>query len=353
LVRAALAKAGVRAALLVLPVLALGACTDSSGPHPSGPAVTIVPLTDSAFEGDVVSLTARVLDDAGADIPGASVTWTASDTTLAKVAGPASFALLRPGTVRITARSGAISGTYDLVIGRLVVKSVEVTPGTLSLGRGDRLQLGATVRAQGGRTIANRPVSFTSDDSLVATVGGPQSQIGAPGFLFARGAGSTTIRATIDGVTGTAHVGVVIADTNFALTHFNGAAIPALVAADSVDFFGVREFAEVYADTGTLVLSGLLQPRYALSVRFSQYHVFRVGDTVQRELRFRFNGEVDHGVVTTGANGSLTMLSEFMARISSIVPRCSPTATSCTSRSRGTISFWISGTGDCRREFWF
>jgi hypothetical protein len=37
-----------------------------------------------------------------------------------------------------------------------------------------------------------------------------------------------------------------------------------------------------------------------------------VGDTVQRELRLQFLGEVDRGVVTTGANGGLSMLSEFI-----------------------------------------
>jgi len=40
--------------------------------------------------------------------------------------------------------------------------------------------------------------------------------------------------------------------------------------------------------------------------------VIRTGDTVQRELRFRFPGEIDHGIVTVGANGGLSMLSEFI-----------------------------------------
>jgi hypothetical protein len=113
-------------------------------------------------------------------------------------------------------------------------------------------------------------------------------------------------------VTGTVHVGVVVADTNFVLTHFNGIALPALVAADTVMFNGVKEFDEVYADTGTFILSGLAQERYNLGVHFSQYHVIRTGDTVQRELRLQFLGEFDRGVVTVGANGSLSMLSEFI-----------------------------------------
>src|SRR5262249_25167014 len=102
------------------------------------------------------------------------------------------------------------------------------------------------------------------------------------------------------------------ADTTFTLTHFNGAPLPALIAADTVTINGVKEFDEVYADSGTFVLSGLAQERYNIGVRFSQYRVIRTGDTVQRELRFRFPGEIDHGIVTVGANGGLSMLSEFI-----------------------------------------
>jgi hypothetical protein len=46
-------------------------------------------------------------------------------------------------------------------------------------------------------------------------------------------------------------------------------------------------------------------------VRFSQYHVIRTDNTVRRELRFQ-SREFDRGVVTVGANGNLSMLSEFI-----------------------------------------
>jgi hypothetical protein len=196
------------AALVVFALVAVGmtACNDTAAPRPAKAALRIVPVADSVFEGDVVRLTAVVLDDSGAEVAGAPVTWTASDTTLAKDAGDGSFALLRPGTTRITARSGALTGTYDLAIGRLVVKRVDLTPGALSLGRGDRLQVSANVFGQGGRAITGRPVTFTSDDPLVAVIGTPESTVAGPGFLIAAGPGSTTIRASIDGVTGTAQV---------------------------------------------------------------------------------------------------------------------------------------------------
>jgi hypothetical protein len=302
-----------RAAVALVATLGLVACSDGVAPRQTGgPTVRITPIADSVFEGDVIRLTARVTDADGAEDPSALVTWTVSDTTLAKVAEPGSFALVRAGTVRVTARSGAAAATYDLFIGRLIVTRVELTPSDMNLGRGDRVQVEARVVGQGNRAITGRVVTFTSDDPQVAIIGSPSNTVGAPGFLIAVGPGLTTIRASVDGVAGTARVGVVIADTTFLLTHFNGAPLPVLVAADSVMFNGVKEFDEVYADSGTFVLSGLAQERYNLNVRYSQYHVIRTGDAVQRELRLRFLGEIDRGVVTVGADGSLSMLSELI-----------------------------------------
>jgi hypothetical protein len=287
------------------------ACGDAASPRLSGARVEIVPIADSVFEGDVVRLHAVVRDDSGIEVMSAPVAWTVSDTTLAKSAGDGSFALLRPGTARVMARSGGVTATYDLVIGRLAVKRVDLSPGALSLGRGDRLQVSARVYGQGDRAITGRTLKFTSDDTLVAVIGSPDNVIGGPGFLIASGPGSTTIRASADGVTGTARVNVVIADTTFALSQYNGASLPVLIAADSVLINGVPEFDEVYAESGTLVLSGLAQLRYALDVRYSQYHVTHTGNTVQRELRFQ-QREFDRGIATVGANKNLAMTSEFI-----------------------------------------
>ena len=300
-----------RAVLAFFAVVGMIACSDASAPRSAVLSVRITPVADSAFEGDVIRLTATLVNESGAEASGAPVTWTVSDTALAKSAGDGRFALLRPGTERITARIGAVTGTYDLVIGRLAVKRVELTPATMSLGRGDRLQVSARILGQGDRVITGRSVAFTSDDSLVAVIGSPGNVIGGPGFLIATGPGSTTIRATVDGVTGSAHAGVVIADTTFALSQYNGSPLPVLIAADTVMFNGVPEFDEVYAESGTMVLSGLMQLRYQLDVRYSQYHVIRTGNTISRELRFQ-QREFDRGVATAGANGNLAMTSEFI-----------------------------------------
>jgi hypothetical protein len=312
-IRSRPATAAASAACALVSVLATTACHDVVAPRPVAPSIGIVPVADSVFQGDTVRLTALVLDEVGAVDPTAAVTWAVGDTTLAQVVGEGTFALLRPGTVRIAARSGAAATTYPLVIGRLVAQRVELTPGAIEVGRTDHVSITARVLGQGDRPITGRTVTFTSDDTLVAIVPGPGS-VGATdtALLIAVGPGSTTIRAIVDGVTGTAHVGVVVVDTTFALTAFNGSPVPLLVAADSLVVDGVTEFFEEYVDGGTLVLSGLLQKRYELDVRTSIYQVFRIGDTVERELRFQGLTEHDAGLVTVGEDGRLTMVSELI-----------------------------------------
>jgi len=306
--RVYMAHAAVYAAFAVVACLTTISCSDAASPPPIESTLRILPLADSVFEGDIIRLTAEASSRAGASGPTKPIAWTAADTTLAQSLGDGTFALLRSGTVRITARNVAAIATYDLTIGRLVAKSVEVEPGNLTMGRGDRLSLSARVLGQGGRVVSGRSVAFTSDDTLVAIIGG----VGyPPEYLRAVGSGATTIHALVDGLSGTATVSVVKADTAYALTHYNGSPLPVLVAADTVMINGQKEFDEVYADSGTLVLSGVVQKRYQIDVRYTQYHVIRDGETVTRVPRFA-QREFDRGLVTVGADGRLDMESEYI-----------------------------------------
>lgn len=305
-------KVAARGACVLLAGLATLACSDAVGPRPAGPAIEIAPVLDSVFEGDTLRLAAQVFDEAGGPVPTARIAWTVGDTTLAEVIGDGILELLKPGTVRIIARSGTADATYDLAIGRLVVKRVELTPESVSMGRTDRLPVTARVLGQGDRAVVDRTVTFTSDDTLVAVVFGTGSIGSSAGLLIAVGPGSATIRASVDGVAGTAHVGVVVVDTTFVLAEYEGSRIPVLVWADTVFVDGVPNFYEIDVDSGALVLSGLLQKRYELEVPYSVYHVLHTGTTVQRELIAQVRGQFDRGLVTAGAGGSLSMVSEII-----------------------------------------
>ena len=310
----ALGKAATRSAHALLVALALVACSDSTGPRDTGPSLRIEPLEASVFEGDTVRLTARVFDQAGIEVADAPVAWEVADTTLAAFVDPDVLVLLRPGTLRITARSGSAADTYDLVIGGLIVQRVDVTPNTIGMGRTDHLVITARAVGQGGRQITDRPVTFMSDDTLVAiAVGLASSDDPSSALVIAVGAGSTTIRATADGVTGTATVGVVALDTTFSLTQYSGSPLPVLVETDTIVADADTLVYEVYADQGTLVLSGLLQRRYELDQTYGVYRVIRMADPAEREFVVRIRGEHDRGVVVSARpNGSLSMVSEII-----------------------------------------
>jgi len=292
--------------------LAAAACHDATGPL-GGRTIDIVQVQDSVFEGDSLRLAARVLDETGVEVAGAPVAWTISDTTVARLVGADVLALLRPGTVHISARSGIAEAGHDLAIGRLVVQRVELTPGTIDMGRTDRVQVAVRVLGQGDREVRGRAIMFSSDDTLVAVVGGGGSMDAPPiGFLVAVGAGSTTIRAGVDGVTGTAQVGVVLADSVYALAEYTGFPVPVLAEVDTLVADGVPRLYEVHAETGALVLSGLLQRRYELDVTYSVYQVVGTEGAAERQFIMRVRGQFDRGLVATGTDGSLSMVSEII-----------------------------------------
>lgn len=81
------------------------------------------------------------------------------------------------------------------------VASVTVTPGTASGTVGESAQFTAIAKDGRGRTLSGRTVTWTSANTAVVTVT-------ASGLATAVGGGSTTIRATVGGVVGTASVSV-------------------------------------------------------------------------------------------------------------------------------------------------
>src|SRR5213596_1638269 len=84
------------------------------------------------------------------------------------------------------------------------VASVTVAPTSASVHVGDTLRLSATPWDSSGNILAGRSIAWTSDSTAVATVT-------SSGLVRAVAAGSSTIRATSEGRTGTAAVTVTAA----------------------------------------------------------------------------------------------------------------------------------------------
>ncbi len=293
----------------VLTALAALACNDGSttAPAPSRSISLDVPAAD-VFERDVATLRAAVRNADGTEVSGAPITWSVSDTLRANVSPDGVATFFVPGTVTVTARSGSLAASRIVDVRRLSVQLVTILPTALQLGHGDIVVLGVRVQGEGGRDVYGRQVSITSDDPATATND-------ASGRVRGVAPGTTTVRAMADGVVGSARVEVRAANAVLSLARVGGTRLPMLVEGDYVSWNGVREYHEYFIEGGDLILSGGTTPRYAITVKYAQYHVTGPADARTYTLRATWK-EADFGVVEYDPRGDLRMISEYISPLS-------------------------------------
>ena len=181
--------------------------------------------------GDQVDLSARVLDDGGEEITGASVSWSSDDTTVATVDSSGVMTAVGEGTATLTATATLSSSSTQSAAFRLsassgtVVKSeqtvfasiemvvvrrasrVEVSPDSLSFDSvGQIKSLTATVYDENDAVMEPWYLVWSSDDTDVVSV--PR---GSEGSVRAIAEGTTTVSVTANAsATGTADVTVTL-----------------------------------------------------------------------------------------------------------------------------------------------
>jgi hypothetical protein len=130
-----------------------------------------------------------------------SATWTSSITGVATITSPGGLATgVSPGTTEITAASGAVSsGPVELtVMIAPTLTSIAVAPPNASLEVGATLQFSAIGTYDDGSTqILTSQVIWSSSDTTVAT-------IASGGLATGAAPGTTTIEASLSGLSGTA-----------------------------------------------------------------------------------------------------------------------------------------------------
>ncbi len=129
----------------------------------------------------------------------ASVTWASGATGVATVsdtAGTKGLATgVSPGTVTITATSGAVSGGTSLAVTDATLTSIAVAPASANIANGTNQQFTATGTYSDASTATiTSSVLWQSSDPTKAT-------INAGGQATGIATGSTTITATLNGVT--------------------------------------------------------------------------------------------------------------------------------------------------------
>ncbi|HSA55674.1 MAG TPA: Ig-like domain-containing protein [Gemmatimonadaceae bacterium] len=169
---------------------------------PGAPALSTPPP-------QTVQLQAQPRDSSGAAITGSALgartaSWASGDPSVASVGTAGLVTAVAPGTALITATvDGTVGSASVTVTGNTVVASVTVTaPADSIIGTGP-LQLTATLRDAANTVVTGPAVSWSSSDAAVATVGP------ASGLVTGVTAGTATITATAEGVTGALDVRVL------------------------------------------------------------------------------------------------------------------------------------------------
>ncbi|WP_420615792.1 leucine-rich repeat domain-containing protein [Candidatus Palauibacter sp.] len=160
---------------------------------PAGIDITPAMVALAAL-GDTVRLAARVRDQIGRLIEGATVSWSSLDEAVVTVDSSGLVTAVGRGTTGITAMSGKSSGTAAVSVMQ-VAGSVIVSPAADTLALGDTLRLAADAFDANGYEIEEPQLSWSSGDPSVATVD-------TLGLVRAVSPGEADIVATSGGATG-------------------------------------------------------------------------------------------------------------------------------------------------------
>ena len=164
--------------------------------------VTVSPSPASVVAGQTVQLTATPKDANSNPLTGRVVTWASNNTLVATVNGTGLVSGVAAGSATITATAEGKNGTSAITVTAVPVATVTVTPASATVNEGQTLQLTATPKDANGNSLTGRVVTWSSNNTTVATVNGN-------GLVTGRAAGTATITATSEGQSGTAAITVV------------------------------------------------------------------------------------------------------------------------------------------------
>jgi cytochrome c5 len=167
-------------------------------------SVVITPSNPSIMVGNEVQFTAVMKNAQGTVLSGKTVTWGSSNYLVGYQMNTTGLVYGREaGTSVISATSEGVTGTTVLTVGAKAapVAYVGVTPTPSTIAVGGTVQLSAQLRDASGNILTGRTITWSSANSAIASVS-------ASGLVTGKSAGTTTVSATADGVSGSATVNV-------------------------------------------------------------------------------------------------------------------------------------------------
>ncbi len=144
-------------------------------------------VTGTYSDGSTLSLTTGVV-------------WSSSNTAVATIDNTGLLTAKTAGTSQITATVNGVSGSAALTVTPAILKSITIVSSTPNaIPSGQTLQLSATGTYSDGTSQPLNNSQWTSTNTGIAIVN-------SVGLVTGRGAGTTTINATLNGVTGSISV---------------------------------------------------------------------------------------------------------------------------------------------------
>ncbi len=161
-------------------------------------SIAVTPANSQLLIGSLNQFTATgtFTDQSTKDIT-STVTWASSNPSVASVNGSGVVTAVSAGTLTVSATSNSISGSTSATVQGSTLLSISIFPANGSIANGTTIQFHALGNYSDGSTQnITRQVNWTSSNTAVAQI---QSNGQSKGFS----PGSTTISATLNGVTGT------------------------------------------------------------------------------------------------------------------------------------------------------
>jgi len=162
-------------------------------------AVRVSPPSRDLTVGQTAQLIAEPLDAQGNVLSGRSVAWSSGRPDVATVSQTGFITALSPGNAIITATVEGRSGVAAVTVSPAPVASVAVNPTSATLIVGQTLQLEAQPRDAAGRPLDGRTVTWSTNQTDVATVT-------STGIVAAISPGTATITASSEGRSGSSTI---------------------------------------------------------------------------------------------------------------------------------------------------
>src|SRR2546426_3763 len=164
-------------------------------------SVTVNPASASVQVGQTVQLSATPRDANGNPLPGRTVTWASTNTTVATVNGQGLVTAKVVGSATITATSEGQSGSAAITVTAAPVATVTVSPAAAAIQPAQTMQLTAITKDANGNTLTGRTVTWVSNNN-------PAGTVSSSGLVTGVATGTALITATSEGKTGSAMIAV-------------------------------------------------------------------------------------------------------------------------------------------------